>query len=235
MRVRDLHRDDLPFETSLVDRTDGAPVRLERERVELLAGQVPLLGDQLGRDPLHDDLVALQELWGQVAAVRPHRHPGHHLDARRDNEVELPGPHGRGRVEVALHGRPALAIDARAAHGVRPAGDERHHPADVPALLADLRHAAELDVLDLGRVELVPRDEAVQDLAGELVAADARQHPVPASDRAADGIDDQRVGHGSQSQIRSRGSTVSPTRTVPGSTTSAATPKSISLPSRCPR
>ena len=37
---------------AFVGRTRGAPLRLEREHVELLAREAPLLGDELGRDPL---------------------------------------------------------------------------------------------------------------------------------------------------------------------------------------
>jgi hypothetical protein len=170
-------------------------VRLERVGVELLARQAPLLGDHLGRDPLRHDLPALEELLRQVAAVRAHRDARHHLDARRDDDVELLGPDGGRGVEVRLHRGAALAVDGRAAHRLRPAGDEGRHAADVPALLADLRDAAHLDVLDLGRVEVVALDEAVQDLGGELVAADLRERAVPLADRAADGVDDQRVTH----------------------------------------
>ena len=100
VRVRHLDRDDLVLEAPLVDRGDRAPVRLERVRVELLAREAPLLGDHLGRDPLRDDLPALEQLVREVAAVRAHRDARHHLDARRDDDVELPRPDRGCRVEV---------------------------------------------------------------------------------------------------------------------------------------
>ena len=189
VRVLHLDRDDLVLEAALVDRRDRAPVRLERERVELLAREAPLLGDHLGRDPLRDDLPALEQLVREVAAVRPHRHARHHLDAGRDDEVELARPDRGRRVEVRLHRRAALAVDGRPGHRLRPAGDHRHHPADVPALLADLRHAADLDVLDLARIDVVPREEPVQDLSRELVAANRGQRAVPLADRRANGVE----------------------------------------------
>ena len=164
VRVRHLDRDDLVLEAPLVDRGDRAPVRLERVRVELLAREAPLLGEHLGRDALRDDLPALEQLVREVAAVRAHRDARHHLDARRDDDVELARPDRGGRVEVRLHRRAALPVDGRAAHRLGPAGDERRHAADVPALLADLRHAAHLHVLDLRGIEVVPRDERVQHL-----------------------------------------------------------------------
>jgi hypothetical protein len=45
-------------------------------------------------------------------------------------------------------------------HGLRPPCDERRHPADVPALLADLRDAAELHVLDVDGIEVVVGEQA---------------------------------------------------------------------------
>ncbi len=195
VRIGHLDRNDLVREAALVDRGDRPPVRLERERVELLSRESPLLGDHLRRDPLRHDLPALEQRIGEVAAVRPHRDTRHHLDAGRDDDVELARLDRRRSVEVALHRRAALAVDGRAADRVGPAGDERSHPADVPALLADLRHAAQLNVLDLPRIEVVPRDERVQDLPRELVAAQLRKRAVPPADRRADCVDDQRVGH----------------------------------------
>ena len=169
-------------------------MRLERELVELLAGKVPLLRDHLGRDALRDDLPAFYQLVREVAAVRAHRDAGHHLRAGRDDQVELAGPDGGGGVEVRLHRRAALAIDGGPAHRLGPAGDERHHPADVPALLPDLCDAAELHVLDLCRVDVVATDERVQDLPGELVPADGGQLSVALADRRAHRVDDQRLG-----------------------------------------
>src|SRR5207237_890616 len=118
----------------------------------------------------------------------------HQLDAAGDDEIELPRPHLRRRIEVRLHRRPALAIDRGAAHGHRPAGRESDVPPDVPGLLVDLRYAAPLKILDLGRVDVVPAHEAVHDLGGEIVAADVRERSVLPADRAADGVHDQRVG-----------------------------------------
>ena len=212
VRVRHLDRDDLVLEAALVDRRDRAAVRLERERVQLLP-EVPLLGDDLRRDPLRHDLPAVEELVRQVTAVRAHRDAGHHLDAGRHDQIELPGataaaalkfvcieePHWRSTVvPQTVSGHPATRGTIRA---------------DVPALLADLGDATHLHVLDLGRIEVVPLHQPVQHLAAELVAAGLRQGAVSPADRAADSVDDQGAGH--------CGSTVSPTRTRPGSTISA--------------
>ena len=195
MRVLNLDRHDLVLEPALVDRRDRAAVRLEGERVQLLARKVPLLGDRLRGDPLRNDLPALEHLVRDVPAVRAHRDARHHLHARGDDQVELARPDRRRRVEVRLHRRAALTVDGRPGHGLGPAGDHRHHPADVPALLADLRHAAELHVLDLARIDLIALQEPVQHLRRELVAPDRRERPVLPADRRPNGVDDQSVRH----------------------------------------
>ena len=194
VRIRQVDRHDLLFEPALVGRTDGASMRLERERIQLLAREAPLLGDHLGRNPLRHDLPAVEQLVRQVAAAGAHRDTRHHLHPRGDDEVELAGPDRGRRVEVRLHGRAALAVDGRATHALRPPRHERDHPSDVPALLTDLRDAAKLHVLDLGGIEILPLDECVEDLAGELVTANRGQRAVSLPDRRADGVDDQRVG-----------------------------------------
>ena len=87
-------------------------------------------------------------------------------------------------------------------------GDERRDPPDVERLLADLRHAAHLHVLDLGRIEVVALDEGVHDLPGKLVGAERGECAVPPADRRADSVDDQRVFHSSKSRNpRSRAAT----------------------------
>ena len=198
----EVDRDDLLLEAPLVDRARGAHVRLVRVAVELLARQLPLLRDLLGGDALHDDVVALVHEIGHRAAVRAHRDARHHLDAAGDDEVELARPDRRRGVEVRLHRGAALAVDGRAADGHGPAGGQRDVAADVPRLLVDLADAAPLQVLDLARVDVVARDEAVHDLGRELVAADVRERAVLPPDRAADGVDDERVGGHNSSRIR---------------------------------
>jgi hypothetical protein len=69
--------------------------------------------------------------------------------------------------------------------------DEPHWRSTVvPGLLVDLRDAAPLHILDLGRVDTVPRDERVDDLRRRLVTPNVRQRAVLLSDRTTNGIDD---------------------------------------------
>src|SRR4030095_6200397 len=57
--TRDLDRDDLSLEAALIRRSCGAQVRFDREAVVVLARDVPLLGDELGGDPLRDETATL--------------------------------------------------------------------------------------------------------------------------------------------------------------------------------
>jgi hypothetical protein len=193
VRVRDLDRHDLALEPALVDRAGGAAVGLERVLVQLLARQVPAFGHLLGGDALRDDLPPLADDVREAAAVGAHRHAGHRLDAAGDHDVELAGPDRRARVEARLHRRTALTLDRAAGDGVGPSGGQRREAGDVPRLLVDLGHAAELHVLDLGRIEAGAVGEAVQDLGGEVVAAQGRQGAVPLADRTAKRLDDQGI------------------------------------------
>ena len=180
-----------------LDRGERAAVRLERELRRAARGEISHSAAIASAEmPCGTICQRSVSLLGEVAAVRAHRDARHHLDARRDDDVELAGPDRGRRVEVRLHRGAALPVDGRPADGFRPARGHRRHPGDVPALLADLGDAAHLHVLDLRRIEVVARDEAVQHLRREIVAADPRKRAVPLPDRTADGVDDQGVGHG---------------------------------------
>ena len=103
---------------------------LERERVELLARERPLLGDQLGRDALRHEvgipLVQPRRRTGRLPSDRrAHRHAAHALDAGRDHDVVRARDHTlRGEVDRLLR-RAALPVDRRAGHGVGEAGREQ--------------------------------------------------------------------------------------------------------------
>src|SRR5918992_1086996 len=101
----------------------------------------------------------------------------------------------RRAVESRLQRRAALAIDRRRAHGLRPARDEHRLAPHVEGLLPDLRHAAHLDVLDLGRLDIESTDEPVQNLSRQFVRANLRERAAATPDRRANGVDDEGVSH----------------------------------------
>ena len=125
-----------------------------------------------------------------VAEVRAHRHAGHVLDACRDDDVEVARLYRGCRIERRLQRGAALPVDGGCTDGLGPARDEDGAPPDVQRLLADLRDAAHLHVLDLARIEVDAADESVQNLCGELVGANLGKRSVPPPDRGADGVDD---------------------------------------------
>src|SRR6266702_885934 len=91
--VDDRHRNDLPLEPALVDRADRLAVGPQRELVHLLSRHMVLVRHEVGRDALLHDLVFLEELRAQGAAVRAERDAGHRLDAARDDDVRLARHH----------------------------------------------------------------------------------------------------------------------------------------------
>src|SRR5690606_4118275 len=84
-------RDDLTLEAALVARPGGPGLALGPEGVEVLAGQVPLVGDQLGRDALRHEAADVRVAQADAGAEREpeaavadrgaHRHLAHDLDA----------------------------------------------------------------------------------------------------------------------------------------------------------
>jgi hypothetical protein len=65
----DRNRDDLVLEAALLGRARGTAVGLEREGVVLLTVDSPLLGDELGRDALGHEVVALEHLGPEGGAA----------------------------------------------------------------------------------------------------------------------------------------------------------------------
>ena len=60
----DAHRDHLALESTLVGRAGGELVRAQAKLVLLGAGDLPALGDQLGREALWNQVIARHELGG---------------------------------------------------------------------------------------------------------------------------------------------------------------------------
>ena len=140
--MRDVDRHDLAVEAALFGGAGGAQVRLHRERVVLLAGDAPLLGDQLGRDALRHEVRVARESSDRPNGMpylpsadrRAHRHGAHVLDAGRDHDVVRAGDHALRREVRRLLRRTALAVDRGADGRFGEAGRERGVAADVDAL-----------------------------------------------------------------------------------------------------
>ncbi len=152
----DLEGNDLALETTLLGRAGGELVGADADLVELGAGDLPLVGDHLGRDPLVDQVEALVERLGEGEAVLLHDAEAvgegdvpHVLDAAADGDVvDAGGDQGRGEVDALLGGA-ALTVDRGRGDLDRQPGLEPGVATDVHSLLAELLDAAADDVADL--------------------------------------------------------------------------------------
>ena len=180
-------------------------MRFEREAIVVLSRDVPLLGDELGRDPLGHEtatlLVAREHLGSERLAAgserRAHRHPGHALDAGGDHHVVRAGDHALGREVRGLLGRAALTVDGRADRRLGEPGGEGGVAAHVDCLVPHLHDAAHDHVLDQSRVEARALDQSIQRERGEVDGMDVLERAVPPPLGGADGVHDDGRGHGS--------------------------------------
>ena len=170
VRPRVLVADELADRHELVRevRLGPPPLRAKRERVLILARDLPALGHVLARlahrlerearresrireAPAERRVVhrAIAARKGCVGLRGHERRAAHRLDPARDEEVAVAG---RDRVAGADDrgeaGR-AEPVDRHACHRLRQPGEQRRHPRDVAVVLAGLVRAAEVDVLDL--------------------------------------------------------------------------------------
>ena len=178
---------------------------LGAEGVEVLAGEAPLLGDDLGRDALGHEAADVGVAQAHGVAEREadvldhgrgaHRHEAHDLDAGGDDDVVGAGHDALGGEVGRLLGRAALAVDGGGGHRLGPAGGEHGVAADVERLGADLHDAAHDHVVDQGGVEVVALDERLERLGGEVDRVPARELAVALAAGGADGVDDDCGGH----------------------------------------
>ena len=193
-------RHDLALEATLLGRPRGVLMRAQPDLVELRAGDLPLVGDHLGRDALRHEVVLLQQLGrpGRADVVDPleahsHRDVAHVLDAGSDGDVVHAGGDQRGGEVHGLLRGAALTIDGRGRRLDRKSGLEPGVAADVEHLLAVLLHAARDHVLDLGCVDSGALDDLGVGLPEQRVRMDVLVVAllrVPAPNRGACGLDD---------------------------------------------
>ena len=162
----DLEGRDLPLEATFLGGLLGPGVGADSELVEVDLGDLPLVGDHLGRDALVDQVVLLEQLGRVGVPVLTHHLGGiaegevtHVLDTATDHHVMDAGSDHRRGVVDRLLGRTALAVDRGGRSLDREAGLEPGVAPDVDALLTELLDTAGHDVLDLGRVDARPLDD----------------------------------------------------------------------------
>ena len=206
--------DQLVGEAALRLRGCPALLRTERERVLILARDVPALRDvlarlphRLAREPLLvagvdeppaerrvvDRPVAARE--GRVGLRGDERRAGHRLDAAGDEEVAVAGDHGMAGADDRGEPRCAEPIDGDARDRVRQAREQRGEAGDVAVVLARLVRAAEPDVLDLLRGDSRALDGSRDRERRKVVGPHGGEPAAVAADRRAHRRQDDRPGH----------------------------------------
>jgi len=130
-----LDRDDGLGEVARAPGLGGALLRLQGERVAVLAGEALGGGDEVGRDALRHEVgvVGGLRVHRPGAAVGAHRHAAHALDAAADRQIRLAREHLlRGGVH-RLQARRAVAVELHAGGAVVPAGVEGCGLGDAPS------------------------------------------------------------------------------------------------------
>ena len=176
------------------------------EGVELLAGQAPLVGDQLGRDALgHQPAhvgVALVDPGAErhaelaVADRGAHRHLAHDLDAGGDTTSWAPAMTAWAAKWAACCDEPHWRSTVVAGTSSGQPGGQHGVAADVDRLGAGLHDAAHDHVVDQRRDRSVALDQGVEGLGGQVGRVPPRQLAVALAPGGADGIDDHGGGHG---------------------------------------
>jgi hypothetical protein len=200
---------DLVDEEPAVLRRGRALVRFDRVLVELGAGKPILFGDQFGARPLVEPSVEARcRQLGRVPfdggpahlastghRGGAHRHAGHHLHASGDDDVGLPGHHGRRGRRDGLLRRSTLPVDREARHRFRPSGGEDRHATNVAGLLADADDVAPVHILDERGIHPRPRNHFVEHHGREFDGMHTRQTAVALAYRCPHGSGDDRISH----------------------------------------
>ena len=171
----------------------------EAERVDVVAGDAAALGDPLGGGELVGQ-IDVPRLGPQDAAVGTRvgaeADAAHRLDSARDADVDGTRRDQAGDEAVGLLAAAALAVDGHGADVLGQPGDEPAHPGDVVGLLAELRHAAADDLLDVAGVDAGLLHQRLLHRPQQLGGVQSGQPSVAFADRAAGGFNDYRVTHG---------------------------------------
>jgi hypothetical protein len=124
------------------------------------------------------------------------RRPRHRFDAAGDGEVDLAGADGAARRADRIEAGGAQAVHGDAGDTVRQAREQQRHPGHVAVVLARLVGAAEIDLVDFGKVDLgIAGDERLDRLRREIVGTHPRKAAAIAPDRRSHRIADEDIAH----------------------------------------
>ena len=153
-----LHRHDRFLEAPFVPCLGGALLAFDRIGIDVVAREAVLRRDQVGRDALRQEVGFDARSTGRPARRRPDAPMPMRLIDSTPPPIVIscwPDMTSRGGEVHRVEARGAEAIDLHARHSVAEAGDQRRGARDVAARFADRIDAAEHDVVDQRRIELV--------------------------------------------------------------------------------
>src|SRR5215207_2704034 len=194
---------DLRVEPALGPCLRRPLLRGEAELVGVGPGDAPLVGDALGALELRREFVVPEVRLGdrhpqteRLGRVGPDGHPRHQLDATGHRHVDHPGGYEAAGHVGGLLRRAALSVDGGGGRGQRQPGREPPGAADVERLRADLADAPGHDLIDLLGIDAGAADHLAQHGGQEIRGVHRGQPTVATSDRRADCVDDDDLGHG---------------------------------------
>ena len=188
------HRDHGRGITALRPGLAGALVRIDGDRVELLARQAFLGGQQVADDRRRHVAQARGEggVGEERGAVALERRLRHALDAACQGQPLVAGGDSARSQRRGAHARDAVVVQRGGDGGIGQAGVAARHQRDVAALRTDLRDAAERDPLDRGqRGVAVAASQGRGQLRDQFVGRDAGEGAIGLAlgARGADGIE----------------------------------------------
>ena len=199
---------DLAVEPTLVGGAASEVLRACPEGVEVVAGEAPLVGDHLGGDALRHQ-AALGCVAGAnfgaegkaelaVGHCRTHWNSCHHFDAGRHHDVVGAGDDALCGEVSRLLAATALTVDGCAGHMLWPASGEHCVARNVDRLLANLHDAAHDHVVNEAGVDAGAFLQRPEGFARQVDRVPVLQLAVAATQRGANGVDDDGGGFGTR-------------------------------------
>ena len=193
-------RDERAVEPSLLGRFGGPALALDREGVDVVAGELLQRGDQVGGDPLRDGRdLGPQVRIASVDRGQSHRHvpTRHRLHPSGHHQILGPGADTHGGHRDRLLPRTTEPVERHAGHGLGPSDQERGQARDVVAVVTAQDPVPGDDVVDLAWVETHPGRQRGEARAEQALRVDAVQGAVRTAlpPWRAHGVDDVGVAH----------------------------------------
>ena len=122
----------------------------------------------------------------------------HALHAAGDEDFAFAAPDRPRRLVHCGKAAGAKTVDCDPRHLLRQSGQQRGHAGDIAVVLARLIGAAEIDLLDLRRIDSRPRDRLADNERRQVIRPHRRQRAANPADGRSHCADNYDFGHLSQ-------------------------------------